>query len=152
MILESRLPVAVVSYEGLGSSRARSTYVFPFSLSPFFFLENVRFIRWKVAIVARVDAFLNLLHNETSSALELTLFQSIRRCTGELFSSLSRMVRRKSSIASLIAVRTTITIRGTAFKPGFVAPKMLKNYTYRQFLPKAMEKGAHTARIIKNKK
>ena len=47
-----------------------------------------------VLAMKRLVAFLILLHSEISSALTFVLFQSTSRCTGELFSSLSRIVLR----------------------------------------------------------
>jgi sRNA-binding carbon storage regulator CsrA len=47
---------------------------------------------------------------------------------GELLRSLSRTVLLQSSMASLMAVRTIITIKGTASSAGFEAPKMVKIY------------------------
>lgn len=126
--LESRLLTGVASYEGRGSSNALSAYDLPFSPSLFFFFLDKLANHLKVDTEILVEAFLTRRHKETLSALELTLFQSISRCTGELLSSMSRVVRRKSSIASLMAVRTTMTINGTALRPGLVAPNILKNY------------------------
>ena len=74
--------------------------------------------------MARVVAFLTLRHIEMFSCELFTLFQSIKRWTGELFSSLSNAVLRQSSIASLTAVTNKMTMRGTASSPGFDAPKI----------------------------
>ena len=81
-----------------------------------------------VRMIPRVVAFLILRHNEISSAEVLTLFQSTRRCTGELLSSLSSIVLRQSSIASFTAVTNRMTIKGTEPKPGLDAPNILKNW------------------------
>lgn len=84
-----------------------------------------------VATVARVHAFLTCRHSETLSSVELTLVHSTKRYTGELFNSLSETVRRQSSIASLMEVATIMTIRGTAFRPGLLAPKMEGIYSHK---------------------
>lgn len=76
----------------------------------------------------RVEAFLILRQREMLSSELLTLFQSTRRCTGELLSSLSSTVRLQSSIASFTAVTKRMTIKGTEPSPGLEAPNMLKNY------------------------
>lgn len=78
-------------------------------------------------MTVRVHSFLNRRHAETLSSELLTFFQSTKRCTGELLSSVSETVRRQSSIASLIAVTTRMKIKGTAFNAGLLAPKMGKN-------------------------
>lgn len=102
-----------------GLLRSRS---WVFALVPSFVL--LLFIRRQRNTMARVLAFLNRRHIEIESSDVLTLFQLVRRRTGALLSSLSTMVRRQSSMASLTAVMTTMTIRGTADKPGFTTPKM----------------------------
>ena len=76
----------------------------------------------------RVVAFLNLRHIETLSSAVLTLLNPVNRCTGELLSSASSIVRLQSSMASLMAVRARITIRGVALRPGFAAPNIEKAY------------------------
>lgn len=75
-------------------------------------------------MIPRVVDFFIRRHREISSPDELTLCQSTSRWTGELFKSLSRKVLRQSSIASFTAVTKRITIRGTALRAGFEAPKM----------------------------
>lgn len=73
-----------------------------------------------------VVAFLALRHIDTVSSAVFTLLKSTNLCTGALFNSVSKMVLRQSSIASLIAVTVRMKIRGTAFSAGFEAPKMEK--------------------------
>lgn len=77
-------------------------------------------------MTSRVVAFLNLRQSEILSAALLTLFQSTRRWTGELLSSLSRTVLRQSSMASFIAVIVTMAINGTELRPAFTPPKIGK--------------------------
>ena len=117
------LRVRTVSPEGRGSSKALSAYVFPLRDC-----LRLRFLRsLNICKIPRDVAFLILRHNEMLSAELLTLFQSTRRWTGELLSSLSSIVLRQSSIASLTAVTNRMTIKGTEPKPGLEAPNMLKN-------------------------
>ena len=61
---------------------------------------------------------------EMCSSMMLTLCHSWSVFVLALLSSLSRTVRRQSSIASLNAVTVRITIIGTAPSPGFDAPKI----------------------------
>lgn len=115
--------VAVVSNDARWVSIARSPYDFPF------FSESRlkrAFIAKYIILMPLVVAFFILRHNETSSELMLTFVHCTRRWTVELLSSLSRIVRRQSSMASLTDVMKTTTIRGTALSPGLTAPKMLK--------------------------
>ena len=92
------------------------------------FFEILLLMNRNVRKMPRVVAFLILRHNEISSAEVLTLFQSTRRCTGELLSSLSNTVLRQSSMASFTAVTNKITIKGTEPRPGLDAPNILKNW------------------------
>ena len=116
------LTVGRVSVDGLGSLSSGRARSFPFldfrPLSPL----NVLYM----VTTARVLAFLVLRQSDTLSSDELTLFHSISRYTGELLSSLSSVVLRQSSMASLMAVRVTMTISGTEPNPGSDPPKMEK--------------------------
>src|SRR5271156_5267383 len=76
----------------------------------------------------REVAFLMRRHREICSSTTLTLCHSWRVFVCALLSSLSRTVRRQSSIASLNAVTVRITIIGTAPNPGFEAPKIGNTY------------------------
>jgi hypothetical protein len=71
-----------------------------------------------------VLAFLILRQSDTVSSAVFTLLKSVSLCTGALLSSLSRTVLRQSSIASLMAVTTRMTMRGTALRAGLLAPKI----------------------------
>ena len=82
-----------------------------------------------MATTVLVHDFLKLLHQEMSSEDELTLSHSKRRYTGELLSSVSRMVLRQSSTASFMEVTVRMKIRGTEPRPGFEAPNMEKIYS-----------------------
>ena len=113
-----------VSIEGREPSIPRSPS--PLPLAPF--LPLTFFIRRYVVMINLVHAFLIFLHSETVSSAVLTLLKSTNRCTGALLRSLSRTVLLQSSTASLIAVTTIMTIRGTAFNAGFEAPKIWKIY------------------------
>jgi hypothetical protein len=101
-----------------------------------------------------VLAFLILRQSDTVSSAVFTLLKSTSLCTGALFSSLSRTVLRQSSMASLIAVTTRMTMRGTALSAGLLAPKMEKIYktcwsVSQHMHPRTVKR---TPRIIMNKK
>ena len=82
------------------------------------------FRRADMSRMEREVAFLMRRHREMCSSTTLTLCHSWSVFVRALLSSLSRSVRRQSSIASLNAVTQRITIIGTAPRPGFDAPKM----------------------------
>lgn len=104
--------------------------VSPSNSTDFFF--EIPFILRYVDTTKRVDAFLIRLQSPTSSSDEFTLVQSTRRYTGALLSSLSKIVRRQSSMASLTAVMNKITIKGTDDNPGLLLPKMENIWTKSQ--------------------
>ena len=145
------LRLSRVSIEGRGPSSARCAY--PFPPSTFCFFLDCHF-RTK-AMIPRDVAFLILRQAEMESSDVLTLYQSINRCTGELFSSLSRMVRRQSSIASLTAVMNRMNMRGTELRPGFAAPKIGNISTEVSLVlhgPRDYGAGILTVRMMRNKK
>lgn len=85
------------------------------------------FMPFRRALISRIKrdvAFFVRRQSEICSSTTLTLCHSCNVFVLVLLSSLSRIVRRQSSMASLNAVTTRITIRGTAPRPGFDAPKM----------------------------
>jgi hypothetical protein len=92
-------------------------------LAPFFLLVAF-FVARQVEMMNLVHAFLIRRHNEMVSSAVLTLLKSTSLWTGALLSSLSRTVLRQSSMPSLTAVTTMMTISGTALSAGLEAPNM----------------------------
>jgi hypothetical protein len=107
-----------------------------------------------VVMMNLVLAFLIRRQSDTVSSAVFTLLKSTNRCTGALFSSLSRTVLRQSSIASLIAVTTRMTMRGTALSAGLLAPKIEKIYKtcVVSVSPHAGHGAVRTPRMMMNKK
>lgn len=78
--------------DGRPAANSRSANALAFSES---FERSTRsFNATNAMAIPLVDAFLILRHRETLSELTLTFVQFTSRWTGELFNSLSRMVRR----------------------------------------------------------
>jgi len=110
------------------------------------------FIALQVDTMNFVVAFLSLRHAETVSSAVLTLLKLTSLWTGALLSSLSRTVLRQSSMASLMAVTTRMTMSGTALRAGLEAPKMEKIYSTGWSAKGQAGETRHTPRMMMNKK
>ena len=97
------------------------------ALSSSFGSRFIPFLRALMSRIIREVAFFIRRQGEMYSSTTLTLCHSYNVFVSVLLSSLSRTVLRQSSIASLTAVTTKMTMSGTALRPGLVAPKIEKH-------------------------